>query len=349
MNETSKNTIINKSIKLLLLVLLLFLILGVTKYIGINSLLIKIFRAFIPVFIAIITSFIVEPVIGLFERKNIKRRYAVILSYCLLLIILVLIVVFTIPQFAKQLKVFISSIPALLDTLDVFFEKIGLGQAKEQISSMLNNFFITISNTMLKKLSSSISIILNLFLGISGGVFLSFDYLKFKEAVKQKIPNRIKKPVVFYFRNFQPFVHKYVLGMLIDSLLIFIISVIGFSIIGIDYTLVIALFIAVTNLIPIIGNYIGGIPAALIGFSISPNLGLSAIIVVFIVQIIESNFLQPLILKNVIKLHPLEGILGLSLFGALFGLIGMIISPILIVAIKLMFLPYNTQIEETIE
>ena len=136
------------------------------------------------------------------------------------------------------------------------------------------------------------------------------------------------------------------MGMLIDSVLIFIISIIGFSLIGIEYTLVISFFIAITNLIPIIGPYIGGVPAAIIGFSISPSLGISAIIVVVFVQFIESNFLQPLILKNVISLHPLEGILGISLFGTLLGVFGMILSPILIVAIKLLFLPYGEKQEQ---
>ena len=116
---------------------------------------------------------------------------------------------------------------------------------------------------------------------------------------------------------------------------------IGFFVIDIDYILVISFFIAITNLIPIIGPYIGGIPAVLVGFSVSTNLGVSALVVVIIVQLIESVLLQPIILKNTISLHPLEGILGISLFGSFFGVIGMILSPILIVAIKLLFLPYE--------
>ena len=64
-----------------------------------------------------------------------------------------------------------------------------------------------------------------------------------------------------------------------------------------------------------------------------------------IFSVISTHFF---ILKNVIKLHPLEGILGISLFGALFGVVGMISSPILIVAIKLLFLPYNENIAKEV-
>ena len=132
--------------------------------------------------------------------------------------------------------------------------------------------------------------------------------------------------------------------MLVDSFFIFIISIIGFSLIEIDYVLVVSAIIAITNLIPIVGPYIGGIPAVIIGFSFSSTVGISAIIVVSVVQIIESVFLQPLILKNAISLHPLEGILGISVFGSLFGVIGMILSPILVVAVKLLFMPYDAKL-----
>ena len=46
-------------------------------------------------------------------------------------------------------------------------------------------------------------------------------------------------------------------------------------------------------------------------------------------------------MKNKIKLHPVEGILGISLFGTLFGVSGMILSPILIVGFKTFFIPYK--------
>lgn len=349
MNEASKNyNSMNKFIKLILLVLLVFLTLAIAKYIGINSFFNKVAKATIPVIIAVCVSFVVEPVIVFLEKKKIKRRYAVLITYFFFILVIALILYITLPQFIKQLKIFINNIPYLLKTVENFLNKLGINMEGQDTSSTINNLIINISNSILKRISSSLSVIFDVLLGLSGSIFLSFDFSKFKVAVKKRIPKRIKEPTIYYFKNLFPFIHKYVLGMLIDSILIFIISIIGFSIIGIEYTLVIALFIAITNLIPIIGPYIGGIPAAIIGFSVSSTLGISAIVVVVIVQIIESNFMQPLILKNVIKLHPLEGILGISLFGSLFGVVGMIFSPILIVSIKLLFLPYNENIEKEI-
>jgi len=348
MENSKQPKTINKLIYISLLTLIICLIFVVSKYIGLNTLINKIFRSFIPVFIAVFISFILEPIIGIFLNKGIKRKYSVLLAYGIVIFVIGIILYFTIPSFIKQIEVFIRNVPSLINTIESFLYKLGINVSDGQISNYFNNFFISLSKSLLRYLKSSLSIIFDLFLGVSGAIFLSFDFYKFREGVKKHLPKRLKNPIIYYFQNFLPFVHKYFMGMLIDSVLIFGISILGFSIIGIEYTLVISLIIAITNLIPIIGPYIGGIPAGIVGFSISPTLGVSAVIVVVIVQLIESNFLQPLILKNVISLHPLEGILGISLFGALLGVFGMILSPILIVGIKLLFLPYGEKEEREI-
>ena len=332
---------VNKMIYFSLLIFSISIIFFVSKYVGVMELLRKILISLVPVFVAIFVSFILEPFIGFFLRNGIRRRYGVLLVYGLIILFLASLLYFIIPSLGEQISVFISSVPDLLDIVASFFDKAGLSINIDEFGRYVKDILINISSKIMSYISSSFSTLFNVILGVSGAIFLSFDFPKFRSSIKKYIPSRIKKPVIYYFQNFLPFVHKYFVGMLIDSLIIFVISIIGFYLIGIDYTLVVALLIAITNLIPIIGPYIGGVPAAIIGFSVSSTLGISAIIVVVIVQIIESNFVQPLILKNVIKLHPLEGILGISLFGALLGVIGMILSPILVVAIKLLFMPYN--------
>lgn len=348
MEDIKDTKIIRKTIHTCLLILILGLIALVCKKIGVVSLFFKIIDASIPVLLAVFISFILEPIIGWFVKKGVKRKISVLITYFLFLLVFILVGYFTFPILIDQIEVFIENLPFLINTINNFISNLGLNIDTESLGNVFNSLIIDVSNGVLNSLESIINVIYNLLLAISGALFLSFDFLKFKGNVKTKIPIKLKKPVVYYFQNFLPFVHKYLLGILLDSIFIFLISIIGFSIIGIDYTLVVSLFIAITNLIPIIGPYIGGIPAAIIGFSVSTTLGISAIVVVVIVQLIESNFIQPTILKNVISLHPLEGIFGISLFGSLFGVVGMILSPILVVAIKLLFLPYNEQIEKNI-
>ena len=98
------------------------------------------------------------------------------------------------------------------------------------------------------------------------------------------------------------------------------------------------MIITITNLIPFIGPLLGIIPLAIIGYSISPYVAIISIAIVLLVQLLESNIIQPLIFKNVIKLHPIEGLIGVLIFSYLFGAIGLIFSPLLVVAFKLLFI-----------
>ncbi len=335
---------INRILCFTLLIFSCSLIFVVFKYVGIINILTKIIKSLVPVIFAIFLSFLLEPFIEKFLRIGIKRKYSVLFVYIFILIVIFLLLYLTIPSLIDQISVFINKMPDLLSVFFSFINKLQIPIDEEKFSATINNFFIDFSKSFINYVSSSFSVFFSVLLGVSGAIFLSFDYDRFKIKAKDYIPKKINKPVIFYFKNLFPFVHKYFVGMLIDSVFIFIISSLAFLFIDIDYVLVLALIIAVTNLIPIIGPYIGGIPAVLVGLSVSPKLGISALIVVLIIQLIESNFIQPFILKNAIKLHPLEGILGISLFGSLFGVIGMILSPILMVALKCLFIPYDEEI-----
>ena len=127
-------------------------------------------------------------------------------------------------------------------------------------------------------------------------------------------------------------------ALFIDSLITFVVSFLLFFIFGVDYSLICAFIVTITNLIPYIGPILGVIPLVIIGYSVSPYFAIVSLVIVLVVQIFESNLIQPLIFKNVIKIHPLEGIIGLLVFSYLFSIIGMIASPLLVVAFKLLFI-----------
>ena len=98
--------------------------------------------------------------------------------------------------------------------------------------------------------------------------------------------------------------------------------------------LVFGLILMTTNLIPYAGPFIGGIPVVLIVAlnDTTPSYWVtwSVLLLILFVQTLESLFLQPIVMGNQTKLHPVTILLGLAVFGALFGLIGFLISTPLI-------------------
>ena len=107
------------------------------------------------------------------------------------------------------------------------------------------------------------------------------------------------------------------------------------------YAFLFAIIISLTNIIPFIGPYIGGVPAILVSFSVSTRLGITSLIIIFALQFIESNFIQPYIMSKSLKINPIIIIIGLIVFGHFFGILGMLLSAPLTCIIKILINYFN--------
>jgi predicted PurR-regulated permease PerM len=112
--------------------------------------------------------------------------------------------------------------------------------------------------------------------------------------------------------------------------LLSIISTILFSIIGIEHSLLWGIIIGTTNVIPYIGPYIGGAIVVTFTLLTSYKKAFIVLIVIVILQLIESNFISPNIHSKTVKTSPILVLLFVSIFGQILGIFGMIIAvPIL--------------------
>ena len=114
----------------------------------------------------------------------------------------------------------------------------------------------------------------------------------------------------------------------------FIILSISFKIIGLSSPYIFALFCAITNIIPYIGPYIGGVPAVLIGLTTSLKVGIIVTITIVLVQTIENNIIQPLIVSKNVNLNPILILIGVIIFSHFFGILGMIISTPIVLIVR---------------
>ena len=176
------------------------------------------------------------------------------------------------------------------------------------------------------------------------GIFIAFYMLMAKESCKayfRRFLNSFLSPknvrAVIRFgkladRSFGGFIE----GQLLDAIVVGIISFITFSIFGIPVPLLLATIIAVTNVIPIFGPFIGGIPAAFIVLLTSPEKTLLFIVLIVIIQQIDGNIICPHIIGDKINISPLATIIAIITMGGLFGVVGMVIGvPIFSVVIHI--------------
>ena len=175
------------------------------------------------------------------------------------------------------------------------------------------------------------------------GFYILLDFDKHVKLIYSLVPNHLQKDAYTLVKVVDEPLKRFVIGAIIDCSVVFIISFIGFAIIGLKAPLLFGLFCGITNVIPYAGPYIGGAPAVLVAFSQGTPIGIAVLIFIAVVQALEGNLFQPLIMSKTTKLSPITIILGLLVFGHFFGIIGMVLATPIIGAVKGIILFFDSK------
>ena len=125
---------------------------------------------------------------------------------------------------------------------------------------------------------------------------------------------------------------RYLLGRIYDSLIVLVLCFIGMSILQMPYAPLISVVVGVTNIIPVFGPFLGGVPSALILLMVDPMKGLWFIIFIIVLQQVDGNIICPLIVGDSLGISGIWVLAGVTLGGGLGGVAGMVLGvPILAV------------------
>lgn len=304
-----------------------------------------------PIFIGIIIAWLLDPIVKWLQGKRVPRIVGCILVYVVFIGGLFLILALMLPTFVDQVKEFVGTIPDILKDMKNFTNNLvsnlshtfdyDLTDLKNQIYHAIESFGIGLTtklpNMILGFLSSVLSGGMAFILGLMIGFYMLFDFDKLNRAFIAILPTTWKKNAAELIVRLNDSLRGYVQGVLLVMGLVFITQSIGLTISGLKAPLVFALFCAITDIIPYFGPYIGAIPAIIVGFTMDPFVGVCCIISIFVVQLLENNFYQPLIMGHTMKLHPVTIMVGLLIFQHFFGIIGMIVATPVIAALKVIF------------
>jgi predicted PurR-regulated permease PerM len=225
-----------------------------------------------------------------------------------------------------------------------------IAQAIEQVY-----IYLSVSINSIIKVSTGIgNSVLNSFLGL----FISFYLLKDHEFFKKLYlngmnlimsENRIKK-INMTLSEINEIISKFIRGQLLDGLLVGLISSIGLSIIGLDFAVLIGITAGIANVIPYVGPLIGCVPAVIVGL-LSPNpiIGLWAVLLLLVVQQIDSAIISPKIVGDSMGLHPIFVIMAIMIGGNLAGIAGMFLSVPVAGIIKLFIMKFSTKRKKQME
>lgn len=295
----------------------------------------------LPIILAGILYYLMNPVVDYLEKKKIPRIYSIIGLFVVVVALIVWGIVVIVPKIQEQSVSFASNFPQYVDTIDDKLTEIlrdplfnqfreQLETAGDKIINSAGDLIKNLSKTTVQSVGSIVGAVATVIVAIMTMPFILFYLLKDGRQLApyfvKFLPTRMRKPTLKVLSEMNDQVSSYIRGQLTVAFAVAIMFIIGFSIIGLEYSVTLGIVAGFLNLIPYLGSFLAMIPAIFLGIVAGPLMLVKVIIVFIAEQTIEGRLISPLVLGSQLAIHPVTILLVLLTSGKLFGIVGVILG-----------------------
>ncbi len=313
-----------------------------------------------PVIVGVILAYVLNPLSVFIERrfshsfvrikkmsdttrKRLSRALGIILSLVILVTMVALLFLLIIPEFMENLDVLIDITPELFKDAEgwmsgltqsdnVILQKIGeyadsgingiVGFLGDKLGDAVAGIIESIVSVFSFFLDLLISVVICIYALIEKDRFVSQS----KKLIYALLPKRLANDFLAAARYGNEVFGKYITGKLLTSTIVGVVTFLFMTLVGMPYALLSAVIIAITNVIPFFGPFIGGIPTAFIVIVSDFRQGIIYVIFLLVLQQVEGNIIEPMIMEDRTGVSKFWITFALILCGGLFGIAGMIFS-----------------------
>ncbi|MBY9079500.1 AI-2E family transporter [Paenibacillus sp. HN-1] len=286
-----------------------------------------------PFLAAMIISYVLNPVVSLLARRKMPRGAAVLLIYAVFLTVLAVIAINLIPMLIEQLEELNEHLPEMTLRAQGLMHSMDTRLIPQGVETGMNNWFFQWENRLAKGISNfldhigtTIGVVFDAFIIPFLVFYILKDFDVFERLVISCLPRSRRKSIVKMLRDIDIALGNYIRGQFIVGVMIGILAYIGYALIGIPYALLFACFVAIFDIVPYLGPFLGAAPALVMASTVSIRLVLLVIVVNTLCQMLESNVISPQVVGRTLHLHPLLIIFALLVGGELAGIIGLILA-----------------------
>lgn len=311
----------------------------------------KVVEVMMPFIIGFSVAFLLHPTMILIERnllknskmkQTTKRKISAGLALVLAILVVAgfLFLIFPsitdsivklstqIGDYAMNAEVMIQDViktyPQTADFLTWLFD-VGEGTLIELVN-YLKNTIPTILDYSIKV----VGLVFDFVMGLIIALYILCDRERFYIQIKKVAYTLFSEPVVKQMRDLAKLSSKmfnsFIVGKIVDSLIIGIICYVGMSLIGFDFALLISFIVGCTNVIPVFGPFIGAVPGFVILLIVNPLDSLWFLVFIFALQQFDGNILGPLILGDSMGIPTLYVMFAILVGGGFFGIPGMFLG-----------------------
>ena len=299
-----------------------------------------------PVALALVVVYLLNPLVTLLERRGLKRGWGVLIIYVAFLAVVTVGLTFLIPIIARQISGFIDNLPSYVEKatseINEFAAKRGWDFKIDLSTEQVRNYIVDNREAIIGVLGGVksfafgvVHVLITLVIGIILSIYILLDLPKIQAGVRQMLPEGRRDEVVGLAEKVGGALGGFFRGQLLVALFVGVASAIGLTWVGIPFAAVVGLIAGVFNLVPLIGPFIGAIPAVILALlSDNPGDWWQAALVLLVVQQIDNHIISPNVMGRTVKLHPITVMLALLAAGSLFGIFGMLLIIPAIAAFK---------------
>jgi len=280
----------------------------------------------LAVLLAIVISSAFDPLISWFEKRRIPRVLSALAIFIFLILLIAVLLYIILPVALTEINVFIESmakadipilgLEKLAEISSAFSESIG------RLASVLFSGGTSLFDTLSRFLGGISLFIMTFVLSF----YLAVDREGVEKLLRAVLPPSYEDQILsIYFRTRYK-IGKWLEGQILLSLSVGIAVFIGLSLLGVKYSLVLAILAAVLELIPFVGPIISGAIAVLIALSQSQVIAIYVLIFFVVVQKLEGAFLTPTFMRLTTSLNAAVILIAILLGGQLAGIVGFILA-----------------------
>ncbi len=332
-------------------------------------LLLKIRVIFPPLVLALLIIYLLNPIVSRLEERRVPRAAGAVLAYIVVFGSLTLIVIALVNPVSNQIDKFSEDWPEFRselfgfvdDTASGLEDRFGLQLDTTQVACLLGveesadvhvpsdaqcdavtedlrNSITSHADRLTEIGGTVLEIVLIFILAPLLALYLLIDLPQLQRDMVNLFPGSQRDEVADLGSKIGQTVGGFFRGQLFVAIIVGVMSAIGFRIIGLPFWLVIASIAGLTNLIPLVGPFIGGGLGFLIGtVTNGVGLGLKAVLVAVVVQQIDNHIISPNVMKRTVQLHPATVMLSILAGATIGGFWGVLLGVPAVAVAKLLF------------
>lgn len=285
-------------------------------------------------FLGIVVATALAPLVERLRKFGLSQNAANLTAFGVLLAIVIGIAVALVPFFVGQIVQAISDLPTFYTGFRTtvtqsdsrFMREFGAQLPADPFSGFAQDNGVALSDQVLVFIPS---VARTLLFGILV-LLLSYYWLYYRalaiQSVALLIPLNQRAEVVDIWNQSEQKIGAFVRGLIILSLIIGVLSAIGYVAIGLPYGLTIAVIAGLLEAIPYVGPIITLVLAGMVGLTVSQNMALLAIGIAVMIQFLENAVVVPRVMDRAVGVSPVVTLLALAVFSDLFGLLGALLA-----------------------